>query len=102
MGYSPSISIKEVLLILIQVYSVVCEVFRGLDTPGQKAMRIGAAKDKNPLNVYVLDAATLFSNESALAEYLSLWGSRELNDLCKPKTTACYCLPTSTRSVRAT
>lgn len=63
--------------------NVVCEVFRGLDTPGQKAMRIGAAKDKNPPNVYVLDAATVFSNEPALAEYLSLWGSRELNDLCK-------------------
>ena len=65
--------------------SVVCEVFRGLDTPGQKAMRIGAAKDKNPPNVYVLNAATLFSNEPALAEYLSLWHSKELNDLCQTK-----------------
>ena len=73
---------REAILTSLQD-SVVCEVFRGLDTPGQKAIRIGAAKDKNPPNVYVLDAARLFSNESALAEYLSFWGSRELKDLCK-------------------
>lgn len=73
---------REAILTILRD-SVVCEVFRGLDTPGQKAMRIDAAKDKNPPNVYILDAATLFSNEPALTEYLSLWGSRELNDLCK-------------------